>query len=69
MPDIYDTIHGLLKQGEDVVFARVISDKGSAPRGTRVASTEGIPPGGPRAASRSACRAGAVPNGLSFGRI
>ena len=33
MPDIYDTIHGLLKQGEDVVFARVISDKGSAPRG------------------------------------
>ena len=34
MPDIYDTIHGLLKQGEDVVFARVISDKGSAPRGT-----------------------------------
>ncbi len=34
MPDIYDTIHGLLQQGEDVVFARVISDKGSAPRGT-----------------------------------
>jgi len=34
MPDIYDTIHGLLTQGEDVVFARVISDKGSAPRGT-----------------------------------
>jgi xanthine dehydrogenase accessory factor len=34
MPDIYDTIHGLLKQGEDVVFARVISDQGSAPRGT-----------------------------------
>jgi xanthine dehydrogenase accessory factor len=34
MPDIYDTIHGLLQQGEDVVFARVISDQGSAPRGT-----------------------------------
>jgi len=34
MPDIYDTIHGLLKRGEDVVFARVISDQGSAPRGT-----------------------------------
>jgi xanthine dehydrogenase accessory factor len=33
MPDIYDTIHGLLQQGEDVVFARVISDQGSAPRG------------------------------------
>lgn len=34
MPDIYDTIHGLLQRGEDVVFARVISDQGSAPRGT-----------------------------------
>jgi len=34
MPDIYDNIHRLLKQGEDVVWARVISDQGSAPRGT-----------------------------------
>jgi xanthine dehydrogenase accessory factor len=33
MPDIYNTIHGLLKKGEDIVFARVISDQGSAPRG------------------------------------
>ena len=34
MPDIFDTIHRLLKLGEEVVFARVISDQGSAPRGT-----------------------------------
>jgi len=34
MPDIFGTLHGLLKRGEDAVFARVISDQGSAPRGT-----------------------------------
>ena len=34
MPDIFDALYGLLKQGEDAVLARVISDQGSAPRGT-----------------------------------
>ena len=34
MPDIYEAIYRLLKSGEDVVLARVINDKGSAPRGT-----------------------------------